>query len=461
MSKVSRTTIDSRVRTVSRRQFLKRSTVAASIPLTGGFPWVHSNADTADIDVVIIGAGAAGLLATETLIKKGRSVLLLEASDRIGGRVHTNTSLFGVPYDRGAHWLHRAAGNPFVGYARNNGFSTYAAPSDDILYVGNRVATDDEAEAFESAYEAAVITIERAGANGKDVAPASVVPNSGEWTDTVHFNIGPFEMGKDFAHFSCLDWYNSEEGDDWFCKEGFGALLVHRSRNIPVQLNTPVSRVDWSGKGVEVTTPRGTVKAKKCIVTVSTGVLAHGHIQFHPALPAEKQASFDNISMGTYNHLALQFSENFFGVGNDGNLTYKIDSPGAPSPRGMGMLTNISGTNLSFGDVGGEFARELEKEGVAGGIDFALSELRKIFGHDVDKYFVKGDATRWAADPLFRGAYASAEPGAYKYRRQLRATVAERIYFAGEACSETEWATVHGAYKTGIKTANAVNHELS
>ena len=209
-----------------------------------------------------------------------------------------------------------------------------------------------------------------------------------------------------------------------------------------------------------VTTPRGDIKARKCIVTVSTGVLANQGIAFAPALSAFKQEAFHNISMGVYNHLALQFSKNFFGIGDDGYLTYKINSHNAPSPRGMSMLVNISGTNLSTGDVGGEFARELEKEGVDGGVDFALGELRGIFGGEVDRHFIKGDATLWGADPLFYGSYASAEPGAFQDRRRLRAAVAKRIYFAGEACSNAEWSTVNGAYKTGIAAAERVHRSL-
>ena len=227
-----------------------------------------------------------------------------------------------------------------------------------------------------------------------------------------------------------------------------------------MQLNTPVSKINWAGSRIVAVTPRGDIKAKKCIITVSTGVLANRGITFQPPLSDLKQEAFHTISMGVYNHLALQFSKNFFGIGDDGYLTYKINSRNAPSPRGMSMLVNISGTNLSFGDVGGEFARELEKEGVDGGIDFALGELRRLFGARVDRHFIKGDATRWGSDPLFYGAYASAEPGAFQNRRRLRAAVAKRIYFAGEACSESEWATVNGAYKTGVATARRVHRSL-
>jgi monoamine oxidase len=427
----------------------------------GAAPYVHSASDISDVDVVIVGAGVSGLIAAETLLARGRSVLLLEASGRIGGRVETNYSLFGVPYDRGAHWIHNGKINPLFNYAQQNGFSLYAESEEVNLYVGDRVATADEIESYMGAYRTASKVIRQAGAAGNDVSPAAVVPDAGEWTDLVHLSIGPYEMGKDYSHFSCMDWSESADfTSNSYCKEGYGTLVMHRLGATRVRFNTAVTKINWSGSGVVVNTAVGNIKARKCIVTVSTGVLANGDLRFEPALPAAKQESFHKITMGLFNHLALQFSENVFGVGDDGYLSYKIDTHGLSSPSGMSLLVNLSGSNLSYGDVGGEFAWELENEGVEGGIDFALGELRKIYGSKIDQYFIKGDATRWGSDPLIQGSFASAEPGAYRYRKRLRESIGDRIYFAGEACSEIYWATVHGAYETGVKAANIVERKL-
>lgn len=431
------------------------------MPLISSFPWIQAQADNFDVDVVVIGAGIAGLIATEELLKNGHSVKLLEASTRVGGRVHLDHKIFGVPYDRGAHWMHMGEINPLLRYAKKYDFPVYPAPEEEVMYIGDREASAEEYSAYAKAYEATLTAIGKAGSQNKDVSPASVVPDVGEWQDLVHLNIGPYEMAKDFSDFSCVDWWSGESGTDWYCKDGYGAVVLHRVKDIPVELNTQVSHVKWGDSGVTVKTTRGDIKAKKCIITVSTGVLANDDITFDPALPMLKQEAFHSISMGTYNHLTLQFKQNFFGTGSDGYLIYKPDSKGAPSLRAMSVLTNISGTNISYCDVGGEFARELEGEGRAGGIDFALSELRKIFGSQVDKHFIKGDATLWGKNSLFHGSYASAEPGAFQMRRRLRSTVADRIYFAGEACSESEWATVNGAYKTGISVAKRIHRSLS
>ncbi len=443
---------------LSRRRFLALSSAAASTAL-----WPRT-ARPAEPDVVVIGAGAAGMAAARKLLEAGLTVTVIEADRRIGGRLHTDLEIFGVPYDTGAHWLHIGRLNPFVRYGQENGFDVYEAPSEEIIYVGRREATEQDYADYQSAYSATYQAIARAGRHGRDISAASAVSESevgGPWSTLAHMAIGPWSMGKDFDDFSAADWWSGEDGTDWYCREGYGTLWAHSARGIPVELSTAASKIDWSGPGVRVETERGTLSARACIVTVSTGVLASEAIRFAPALPVPKQESFRGISMGLYNHIAFQFRRDFFGTGADGYLLYQLPpSDGGPpmgtAPRGFGMLTNIGGTNLSFGDVGGSLAWALEEEGIEGGLAFGLEELRKIFGDEVDKEFVKGHVTRWGRNPFTLGSYASAEPGAFPLRKALRAPVGERIWFAGEACSPTNWAMVHGAHLSGQRAAREV-----
>ena len=441
-------------RTLSRRRFI-RDGAALAAPL-----FLPRASAAAEVDVVVVGAGAAGLAATRDLVARGLSVATLEASARVGGRAHTDRAAFGVPYDIGAHWLHRASANPFVTYGRENGFEVYPAPDTQTLYVDDRKATREEISAYLSAYRGAIAAISEAGRRGRDVSPASVVPDAGRWHDLVHFVIGPWEMAKDFDAFSCVDWWNSEDGRDWFCREGYGALVAHHARGLEVHLSARVTGIDWSGSGVRVETDSGRIRAKACIVTVSTGVLANEEIRFVPALPAEKVESFHAIGMGVYDHIALFFDENVFGTDPDEYLLYNARTHGAHSPALMGLLTNVSGTGLTLADVGGDFAMELERAGHEAAIDFARSELRRIFGSAVDRHLVKAHFTRWGHNALTRGSYASARPGAYRMRSVLRRAVGERVWFAGEACSVDEWATVAGAHGSGRHVAGQVADAL-
>ena len=242
-------------------------------------------------------------------------------------------------------------------------------------------------------------------------------------------------MAKDFDDFSCVDWWNSEDGTDWFCKEGYGAVVAHSGRNLDVRLSTRVTSIDWSGSGVTVETDQGRLRAKACIVTVSTGVLANEDIRFVPALPDELVESFHGISMGIYDHICAALRRERAGTGPDEYLLYNAQTHGAHSPELMGLLTNVSGTGLTLADVGGDFAMELEKAGAEAAIDFAKSELRKMFGAAIDKHLVKAHFTVGGTTRSTRGSYASARPGAYRLRSVLRRPVGDRVWFAGEAGS--------------------------
>lgn len=447
-------------RPVSPSVWNRRQVLRSGATITTAAVWPKS-ARASQPDVVVVGAGAAGMGAAKTLMEKGLSFVVLEASDRIGGRVHTNTSIFGAPYDMGAHWLTIGRKNPFVEYGRANGFDIYKTAEEEAVYVGDRVATAEEYAAYNRSLSAAYRAISSAGRKGLDVSAASVVPTGGEWDDLAHLVIGPWTMAKNFDNFSALDMWNGSDGDYWYCRQGYGAVWTHSVRGIPVELSTPVSSIDWSGAGVRVHTDRGEFSARACIVTTSTGVLASEGIRFAPALPVKKQESFHGISMGLYNHITFQFRRNVFGTNDDSYVLYKLPPSNGGPPQGFAMTTNIGGSNLSYGDVGGDFARALEDEGSDGTLAFGLEELRRMFGSDIDKEFVKGHVTAWGKNPYTLGSYASAEPGAVPLRAVLRAPVGERIWFAGEACSHDLWPMVNGAHKSGIIAARGVSGVLA
>jgi len=404
----------------------------------------------ANPDVVVIGAGAAGLGATRELMNQGLSVALIEAGNRIGGRAHTDTATFGVPYDIGAHWLHNDSRNPFNAYGRQNGFDIYPARDAWRVFDGTReVEGDGLWRTWDSMYDAIGDKAER----GLDISAAEATRNvGGAWAQTAAFAIGPWSMGKDLADFSITDWWSGADGDDWFCREGFGTLVAHYGAGIPVSLDTAATRIDWSGNGVAVETTKGTINARAAIVTVSTGVLASGGIAFTPSLGTDKQDAFEAISMGLYNHIALQFSRDVFEMGDDGYLMFRIGDDG----EGFGVLSNAGGHGLAYCDVGGSWARELERQSVEARVDYAMETLRSLLGSGIDGAFVKGAATSWGQNPLTLGSYASAEPGEHAKRRVLRESVGDRIFFAGEACHRSLWSTVAGALLSGEDVAGEV-----
>jgi monoamine oxidase len=440
---------------MNRRQFMALTAALPLLPLTG------RAAVESEPDVVIIGAGAAGIAAARALSDAGVSFALVEAGGHVGGRAWTDTSTFGVPFDVGAHWVstpsRSARLNPYYTRGKESDYRFYRAPDAYRVFTEEREANSSETEALWQTYGDMRRRIGEAGDSSRDVAPASVVAESGEWRNTAGFLLGPWDMAKDLDSFSCLDWWHSEDLDDWYCAQGYGTLVADHLGDIPVTLDTRVRKIDWKGSGVKVDTSQGEIRARAVIVTVSTGVLANDGITFEPALSTDKVEAFNRVSMGHSNHIALQFKEDIFGMGEDGYVLHQVDG----SNEAIGTLTNASGSGLAYCDVGGSFARDLEKAGEDAAIDFAMGKLRGMIGSDVDRHFVKGAATGWGADSRFHGAYASAEPGAYAFRRVLREPVGERVFFAGEACHDSLWATVGGADRSGTDTANAAVKHLS
>ncbi|MEM1129978.1 MAG: FAD-dependent oxidoreductase [Pseudomonadota bacterium] len=403
-----------------------------------------------DFDAVVVGAGAAGLAATHRLHHAGRRVVCLEASDRIGGRCHTDLSIFGVPFDIGGHWLHHADVNAFVPIGRSLGFDVYDAPTD--TYLESDLSRDDVNAVLDDvdAKLTAKVAAEADMAMSDAFTPKDDVERAALF-------LRALSAGRDLDEISMHEWVTADlEENNCYCREGFGAIVARHARGLPVTLNTPVRAVTRTTRGVEVETSEGKITADHAIVTVSVGVLAAEAIRFDPPLEAARWAALDVVTMGTYNHCAMLFADGSLPVGPDAWVAYPVAALSGDVARAGGMLCNISWSGLCIFDHVGRFARELEAAGQDAAIAFALERMRDVFGSDIVKGFRKGYATRWASNEHTRGSYSGTLPGGAGRRGALRRPHAEVIHFAGEAMSEGETVTVSGAHKEGLRAAGEV-----
>jgi len=237
-------------------------------------------------------------------------------------------------------------------------------------------------------------------------------------------------------------------------KQGYGTLVARMGEGLPVKLNTPATRVDWSGDGVSVDTPAGTIRAKACVITVSPGVLSAGSIKFTPQLPDWKRQAIGNLPMGLLAKIALQFDGERFGFRNNEYLTYEV--PNEMPAEACYFVTWPFGFDHMFGFIGGQFGWELSAAGADAAVDFALGEVVKMVGSDARKHFVKGHLTGWAKNPWTLGAYAAATPGHYSARTDLKKPIADRLFFAGEAVAGSYIMLCSGAYMSGERVAKDV-----
>lgn len=404
-----------------------------------------------DTDVAIVGAGAAGIAAARKVAAGGRRFVLIEASDHVGGRCVTESRTFGVPFDRGAHWVHMPDINPVAKLSSRSGLDVYAAPPGQKLRMTKRNAREGEMEDYLSAIVRANRAIQDASRGKADVSCAQVLPKDlGDWRAAVEFVLGPFGCGKNLEDISAMDFARSLERDvDSFCRQGFGALLA-KLADMPVQINTPVQRIVSLRNSVEVETTRGRITARAVIVTVSNGVLAADKIKFAPELPKRQIDAIAKLSLGSYDHVALELKGNPLQLQND-DLVFEQ----AKGPRTAALLANVSGTPLCLVEIAGKFGRELSQAGEAAMVDFATGWLAELYGADIKKSLGKTHATRWANDPWALGAFSAAAPGGQPGRRTLMEPVRERLFFAGEAVHETLWGTVGGAWESGERAADA------
>jgi len=401
-------------------------------------------------DIVVIGAGAAGLAATRTLVQRGLSAICVEARDRIGGRAWTDSETFGVPFDRGCAWLHSGDINPWRPIATALGFTVIEQKQVWQGRLGDRWLGESENADWDRVIAARLAAIAAAGASGRDVA-ASTVPAEREMWNPVAEAVVSWYTSADSDQVSTLDIFNANDTNvDWPIVEGYGALVARYGEGLPVSLATPATRIAWGDRAVAVETVKGMMQARAAVIAVPTNVLASGAIRFDPPLPIAKQDAIHNIPLGNAEKIIFQVEGDPFGMQPGtfgiarGDVSYTAGYHFYPFER-----------PLVIGFLGGSCARDLAAAGEEAMIDFGIGELVQMLGGDVRRHIVKQAVTKWADDPFIRGGYSAARPGHAHRRADLAAPLDGKLFFAGEACSIDAYATCHGAYLTGVAAAKA------
>ena len=412
-----------------------------------------------DVDVAIVGAGAAGIGAARWLQAHGRSVLVLEARDRIGGRAKTVTVAGDIPVDLGCGWLHSADRNPLTTLARETGFSV-----DETLPTwGERLRRhglpEREQADWQRTRNAFWSRLDRASASGEPDRAASELLDPGNRWNAMLDAINTWVSGAELDRVSVHDLARyKDSGVNWRVVEGYGALIAALGREVPVRLRMPVRRIDWSGAGVALETDAGTVRAAAAIITAPPTVLAAGAIRFAPELPPEKLAAAHGLPLGADDKLFLSLPDDV--LPEIGANCFLIGAADRTETGSYQVRPHGRPTIEAF--FGGRLARDL---GQAGGkpamAAFACDELAGLFGNEIRACLTPLAASGWSQDERARGAYSYATPGHAGDRATLAAPLAGRLFFAGEACHPHYFSTAHGAFESGITAADQALQALS
>lgn len=402
-----------------------------------------------DVDVIIIGAGAAGLAAARVLLAAGRSIAVLEARSRIGGRAFSENGFFDGTIDHGASFIHVESQNPWTAIARRLGFSTYIDQRRRHLFVDGEPALDEALAAFMAARQEALRQVMAVETRGDDWAISAMLSLDGPFAPQARASLAPWLLGADNDEASALDFARAVSGEDRLVPGGYGNLVQAYGRGVPVHLETVVTHIDYRGRWVEVTSERGTLRGRQAIVTLPIGVLAAERVRFDPPLPTDKLRAIDGLPMALLAKVFLAFDGDPFHLGDSFYLHQKT-----ATERAALHYCRPNGANHVMAFVGGSLARDLEAAGEAAASNFVLGPLRDLFGDVIDERFLGYRQTRWGVDPFSLGSYSVARPGFADERGKLADPIDERLLFAGEAAVTDGWAaTVAGAYRDGQRAA--------
>jgi monoamine oxidase len=395
-----------------------------------------------EFDVVVVGAGAAGVAAGRRLAESGVRTLILEARNRIGGRAWTEPTAIGLSVDLGCEWLHSTDRNPWTGIARSLGFAIDERLPDWRSRLALRYGDAAQAE-WEAARDAFKRRAGERAARGDDLPAAALLEAGGRWNGMLDA-VSTWANGVELEHVSILDNARYDDsGVNWRVLAGYGTLIAAHAAGLPIERGTAVRQIDHGGRRIRLETERGEITAAAAIVTVSTNVLAAEGIRFLPALP-DKLAAAAGLPLGVANKLFLAFSGAPEEFPADRHTLGHTDRTATGS-----YLIRPHGWPVLAGYFGGRLATELERAGAAAMAEFALDELAGLYGGGIRNRLRFLTASAWVGDLFARGSYSYALPGHAGDRAVLAAPVENRLFFAGEACSAHDFSTAHGAYLTG------------
>ncbi len=411
---------------------------------------------TKERDVLVIGAGAAGLSAAKELKRLGITFDLIEASHRIGGRAYSEEIAPNVWFDLGCAWLVGGEANPFAGIGDALGielgrFAADAYKPENHRFVCNGTILDPhEWTACRRYFVDCHNQIAAAAGCEQDAAISEVIDLESDYAPPFLENIAT-AWGLDADAVSAADFASARGELGFPVRRGYGNLIAAWGADVPVTLNARAERIDWSGPVVLVDTPKGTVRAARVLSTVSTGILGSGEISFSPPLPNWKQNAIHGLPMGTENKMGVAFDTDVFGPEGRGHYTiWNHDGDMAK------IDASTMGLNVAAVFVGGRHGIWLERQGPRACHDFAVDRVAEVFGNSIRKHVTRSITTAWSTEPWTRGSWACARPGQAHQRKNLAQAVDDRLYFAGEATMIGGQGSCDGAYLSGIRAARNI-----
>jgi monoamine oxidase len=455
---------------MKRRDFLKFSQLVAASYLLSSSCGKHNASVKADEspDVLIIGAGLAGLAAAQSLMKQGYSVQVLEARDRLGGRTWTSQEWADIPLDLGASWIHGVEGNPLIEITEEletplvitsyDNAETYGVTGEQLTAAELKTLTDIQAKLEQA--------IGIAQDKDSDQSLQTLIEDTFDWEEQpletqqlINFLVN---SSIEHEYAGSLDelstyWFDDNDnygGEDAIFVEGYQTIVNYLAKDISIKLNQIVETIDCSESIPKVITNQAVFSADHVIITLPLGVLKSDAIEFIPELPEAKGKAIKALGVGVLNKCYLQFSEVFWETNIDwieqvaeeqGLLTEWVN------------LFGVTGSPVLLGFNAADKGKEIEAWTDEEIVESAMETLRRLFGDSIPEP-IRYQITRWQADPFAQGSYSFNALGSHpKMRDRLAESINDQLFFAGEATERHHFATAHGAYLSGLRAAREIN----
>ena len=460
---------------MERRSLLRTGLLmSAAAGASGGVPACSSdNPETApeesgDADVIIIGAGMAGLTAANALTTAGLRVIVLEARDRVGGRTFTADAA-GVPVDLGASWIHTPRGNPLTCLAGQVGVDVRRDPEEPIaVYEGLQrqgilsLAEVAELDAAFTAFDDASESLNRKLGPTASIADGISrfakdeisVPDRPVVTAYLGLTVGSLEYALVPAALGLASQLSYDErlgGGDAVPVGGYAELVSALAEPVQVRLAEAVSAVESDNSGVRVTTKSGVLRARSVIVTVPLGVLQNADIRFDPPLPEKKLAAMARLRMGNLEKVILRYESPWWRGGRERLNLFAISKEQA-YPAFVDLGPDVAPTLMCL--FGGDFAAQNVGRGDDAAVVTAINEVLRLITEvepQAPSTVLRSD---WTNDPCARGSYANLIPGGSAADlAEMGEPISDTVMFAGEATVPVNYQTVHGAYLSGLREA--------
>lgn len=409
--------------------------------------------------VAIIGAGISGIAAAKKLKANGFNVLVLEAQDKIGGRLRTNRTL-GVAFDEGASWIHGTNGNPISTLAQEAGMNTAFTDDESIVcYDINGILRSDAVfNAAEVELETILSTLKNSGSASQsfetvfnNLHPTKV--NDRLWKFLLSTYV-TFDLG-DLDKVSSTLYDEGEEfsGEERIAINGYDTIPNYLANGLSVQLNQRVSKIDYLDTKIKITHNGTVTEVDYVIVTVPLGVLKSGNIEFIPALPSTKQNAIEKVGMNCVNKFLVTWDIAFWD--NEQYICY------TPEIRDkFNYFVNVKkfqpSVNALMTFAYSDYARQTETMTDAQIVDEIMAHLRDIYGNSIPNpnNMIR---TKWQTNENSFGAYSYTQVGTeIQHFDDLAEEIQDKLFFAGEHTHIDYFSTAHGAYLSGIREADKI-----